>query len=108
MRVFRNLIGALALGAATILNVAPARAAGEAIALPDVIGSTIGNAIGQRLATEPLTPTELKYGRGAFQLADSGQIANDASGALCASASRSRLARSSSIDMPTSTIRNGP
>ena len=36
MRVFRNLIGALALGAATILNVAPARAAGEAIALPDV------------------------------------------------------------------------
>jgi ubiquinol-cytochrome c reductase cytochrome c1 subunit len=35
-RGFRNLIGALALGAATILGAAPARAAGEAIVLPPV------------------------------------------------------------------------
>ena len=36
MRGFRNLLGALALGAAAALNPAPARAAGEAIVLPDV------------------------------------------------------------------------
>jgi ubiquinol-cytochrome c reductase cytochrome c1 subunit len=35
MSRFRNLLGALALGAATILSVSPARAAGEAITLPD-------------------------------------------------------------------------
>ncbi|PWS37932.1 cytochrome c1 [Falsiroseomonas bella] len=35
MSRFRNLVGALVLGAAAALNAAPARAAGEAIALPD-------------------------------------------------------------------------
>ncbi|WP_203069809.1 cytochrome c1 [Falsiroseomonas ponticola] len=36
LRGFRNLVGALALGAATVMSATPARAAGEAIALPDV------------------------------------------------------------------------
>jgi ubiquinol-cytochrome c reductase cytochrome c1 subunit len=36
MRGFRNLLGALALGAAALVNAAPARAAGEAIAIPNV------------------------------------------------------------------------
>jgi ubiquinol-cytochrome c reductase cytochrome c1 subunit len=35
MSRFRNLVGALVLGAAAALNAAPARAAGEAIALPE-------------------------------------------------------------------------
>ena len=35
MRGFRNLLGALALGAAAALNPLPARAAGEAIHIPD-------------------------------------------------------------------------
>jgi ubiquinol-cytochrome c reductase cytochrome c1 subunit len=35
MSRFRNLVGALVLGAAAALNATPARAAGEAIALPD-------------------------------------------------------------------------
>ncbi|NGM20667.1 cytochrome c1 [Roseomonas stagni] len=42
LRGFRNLLGALAIGAATVLGTAPAQAAGEAIALPDTRFSFAG------------------------------------------------------------------